>query len=125
MPEQIIINNFEKHTGIQFPQSIKRPLFISWVLLLLMIIVTGIYFFIAQPELPIFYSLATKQDQLASKAFLFLFPLISFITNLIHLTLIKVLKNYSLVMLQLFVGVTVGLQVMLLFALLRIVLITI
>lgn len=124
MPEQIIINNFEKHTGMRFPQSIKRPLFFSWVLLLFMLIITTIYFFIAQPELPIFYSLGTKQDQLANKIFLFLFPLISFITNLIHLALIKIVKDYSLIMLQLFVGVTVGLQVMLLYALLRIVIIT-
>ena len=85
------------------PKSIEKQIYLSWVVALLIVLISVIYYFISQPQLPIFYSLATKSDQLATKEFIFLFPIISVLMNLSHLFVIKVLKNYSALMLKLFV----------------------
>jgi hypothetical protein len=107
------------------PSEIRQTIALSWITTLLILITAVVYFFITQPELPIFYSLATSQDQLADKIFLFVFPLLSFGINFLHLFIFKILQQYSSVLLKLYAGTTLGLQVVLLLALVRIVLITI
>jgi len=107
------------------PKVIKKPIFTAWTISLVILFISVIYYFIAQPQLPIFYSLARKSDQLAQKEFLFLFPLISFVMNFTHLLVIKILKSYSSLMLKLFTFTTTVLQGLFLLSLLRIVVITI
>ena len=121
---QTVINT-QRENIRSIPKSVQEPIKITWILFLLFLSTTSIYYFLAQPELPIFYSLASKQDQLAPKMFLFVFPLISFFMNVFHLFIVRVLKKYSVILIKLFVGTTLGLQVLLGFALFRIILITI
>lgn len=115
----------KKTPTFSLPSSIKQPIYISWGVSFLILLLSIIYYFLAQPELPIFYSLARKIDHLAPKEYIFLFALISFTFNFIHLFFINYLKNYSKLLLKLFVGTTFALQIVLIMALLRIVLITI
>lgn len=121
---QTIINTHKDPLKI-IPKSIQTPITVSWILFLLFLLITIIYFFISQPELPLFYTLATKQDQLVPKAFLFLLPAISFTINIIHFFIVKSLQKFSSVLLKLFVGTTITLQILIGFALFRIILITI
>lgn len=107
------------------PKSVQTPITASWIMFLLFLLISIIYFFLSQPELPIFYSVATKQDQLAPKMFLFLLPGISLMINIIHFFILKSLQKFSVVLLKLFVGTTITLQVLIGFALIRIILITV
>ncbi|NCO12397.1 MAG: hypothetical protein COZ34_02825 [Candidatus Pacebacteria bacterium CG_4_10_14_3_um_filter_34_15] len=107
------------------PKSIKKSVLVSWIAMFVIALVSTIYYFIAQPELPIFYSLAQRKDQIVQKEYLFLFPTISLLMNLLHFQIIKVLKKYSSLMLKLFVFTTAFLQIIFLLSLLRIVMITI
>lgn len=112
----------KKHQFIN--QEIRTPVFASWFFLVVITLVSTVYYFVCQPELPIFYSLATKADYLAPKEYIFLFPAISILMNIIHLPVIKVLKEYSVLMLRLFAYTTAVLQFIFMLALLRIVVIT-
>ncbi len=107
------------------PQNVKTPFTTTWILFLFFLVTTIIYYFLSQPELPLFYSLATKQDQLAPKVFLFLFPAISLIINILHFFIVKFLQQFSSILLKLFIGTTIALQVLVGFALIRIIVITI
>jgi len=121
---QTIINTQKTPVKI-IPKSVQTPISITWILFLLFLVSTIIYFFLSQPELPMFYSVATRQDQLVPKAFLFLLPGISLIINVVHFFIIKSLQKFSVVLLQLFVWTTIIFQVLIGFALFRIILITI
>jgi len=115
-----------KHLRFDFiPKVIQKTFMFSWLITIVILLISLIYYFIAQPQLPIFYSLARKSDQLLSKEFLFLFPTISFFMNLSHLFIIIFLKKYSVLMLKLFIATTTTLQIIFLLSLVRIVLITI
>lgn len=118
------INSTEKEISTIIPQTIQGPIKTSWILFLLFLVTTIIYYFLAQPELPLFYTVATKQNQLAPRIFLFLFPAISFFMNILHFFIFKILQRYSTILIKLFVGITIGLQILLGFALFRIILIT-
>ncbi len=106
------------------PTSARTPLFISWTTTIILILLSLIYYFISQPELPIFYTLARKSEQLSKKEFLFLFPLISLLLNIIHMPIISRLKKDSDLMLRLFTLTTTTLQIIFLIALVRIIIIT-
>lgn len=121
---QAIINS-QKNPIHTIPKNVQTPITFSWILTLLFLGVTIIYFFLSQPELPLFYTVADKQDQLAPKAFLFLFPAISFAINIIHFIIVKTLQKFSAVLLRLFVETTIILQILLGSALVRIIWITI
>ncbi len=121
---QTVINT-QKETLVIIPKNVQAPITASWILFFLFLVVTIIYYFLAQPELPIFYTVATRQDQLAPKLFLFIFPAVSLSMNIIHFFILRALQKYSAILLKLFVGTTIGLQILLGFALLRILLITI
>lgn len=114
----------KQETVVKLSKQVKTPITLSWITSVLILGTSIIYFFLAQPELPLFYSVATKQDQLSNKVFLFLFPIVSIVINLLHFFIARVLKRYSVVLLKLFVGTTLGLQLLLGFALVRIILIT-
>ena len=115
----------QKKPSFSIPKVVKQPIYASWSVSFLILFAAVIYYFISQPELPIFYSLARKADQLAPKIYIFLFPLISFTMNTLHLFFINALKNYSVLLLKLFVGTTLALQLILALAMFRIILITI
>lgn len=105
-------------------KTVQAPTSVSWILFFLFLVTTIIYYFLAQPELPLFYTVATKQDQLAPKLFLFIFPAVSLSMNVLHFFIFRALQRYSAILLKLFVGTTIGLQILLGFALFRIILIT-
>lgn len=121
---QTIINT-DKNPITKIPKSVQTPVTISWVIFVVLLGLSIIYYFIAQPQLPLLYTVASKSDQLVDKIFIFIFPALSFVMNIVHYVIARLLKKFSIILLKLFVGTTLGLQVILLFAFLRIILITI
>jgi len=107
------------------PEVAKKTLYASYAVSLIQIGVAVAAFLFLQPELPLFYTLAEEEQQLAPKIWVLIFPLLSVIINLIHSVLISLDTKKEVVLLSLFARVTTVLQVALLLALLRIVYITI
>ncbi len=117
------MNRLRKETII--PKTVKTAVMFSWIVTTIILLIAVVYYITAQPELPIFYSLARKSDQLARKEFLFIFPSLSLILNTLNLTILKTLRDQATLMIKLFANTTMVLQFLLLIALVRIVLITI
>jgi hypothetical protein len=106
------------------PDVVKRPLFASFVISLVVILTAGVYYIFAQPVLPIFYTLARPAQTLASKEWLFVFPSISFAMSVAHVLIVHWLRTLEPILLVLFARTGLVLQIILLAALLRIVFIT-
>jgi hypothetical protein len=118
-----IINTQQEKIKV-LPLTLRTPTNISWLLFLFFLVTSIIFYFIFQPEIPLFYTLANKQAQLVPKIYVFLFPTISFVINITHFFILKSLQKFSTVLLRLFAGTTIALQILLGLALIRIILIT-
>ncbi|PIR61980.1 MAG: hypothetical protein COY81_02630 [Candidatus Pacebacteria bacterium CG_4_10_14_0_8_um_filter_43_12] len=106
------------------PIEVKKNLLASFYLTVLTTLIATIYYFIAQPELPFFYTLPLPEQALGSKEWLFFFPVLSFFITLTHMIIISVYHDLSPLILKLFASMTAMAQVIQLLALLRIILIT-
>lgn len=107
----------------RIPKYLKTPVLFSFLITMLLVLTTLVFFFRVQPQIPIFYSLARTSQHLASKHWLFLFPSISLIINLLHLLIIRLSRSTNKLLLQLFAGTTMVMQLLLGLALLRILII--
>lgn len=116
---------FNFQPDAQISPFLRVPLFTSFFVSAIIFIVTIVYYLQAQPQLPLFYSLARPSQHLVPKVWLFILPSVSLIINTIHTILVQLFKEYNPVILRLFMWVTVILQLVLLLVFLRIVLITI
>lgn len=119
------MNEVKLVENVVIPKINQRLVYFSLSLAMFSLLISIIYFFIAQPELPIFYTLANKSDQLVPKYFIFIFPLISLLITIIHTPIASILYRKSIVILKIFMGTTLLFQVLLALALLRIIIITI
>ena len=82
-----------------------------------------VYYFQIQPVIPIFYTLPQRGEQLAMKEWLFLFPLLSTLITLVHATIILRIQAYEQVLLKLFTWITLVIQMLILLAFFRIIVI--
>jgi len=98
----------------------KTPFKISWLITSLTALVSLVLYFRLPPQIPLFYSLALAEQQLAAKEWIFLFPVFSALVNGGHLLILKSIKNYEALIIKLFTGSTVLVQVVLLLAMGRI-----
>ena len=80
-------------------------------------------YFRLQPEIPLFYSLALPEQQLARKEWIFLFPLLSFAISTGHLFITHWCREYSPMLLKLLGWVTLSLQIVLAISMIRILII--
>lgn len=103
--------------------ELKSPLFLSIALTGATIITLIFSFFSAQPQIPLFYSLAQANQQLVSKNWLFLFAALSLFITTFHFLLIALFKQLDLLLLKLFAWTTVLVLTLLLMALLRIIIV--
>lgn len=107
------------------PKEVKHQLLISLYLTIFITLVATVYYFIAQPVLPFFYTLPLPQQALGPKEWLFFFPLCSFLITLLHMIVISFFQDLEKIILKLFANTTAIIQVILLLALIRVVIITI
>lgn len=115
--------NFKSEASIS--PVLRAPIFTSFTISAIIFIVTIIYYVYAQPQLPLFYSLARPVERLVPKIWLFILPSTSLFMSILHTFLVQLFREYNQVILRLFIWITVIFQVILLLIFLRIVLITI
>lgn len=103
---------------------VKLPLQISVGLTGLVTISTTIFYFFAQPVLPLLYSLARPEQALVSKEWVFLFPALSLFITLTHIICSSIFGDLDKLILKLFAWMTVVLQCCLSLIVVRLLLIT-
>lgn len=107
----------------RIPHFVRTPFLLSFLIGLVLSLVSLIFYFRLQPVVPLFYSLALQTQQLAPKEWLFLFPSLSLGITIVHLFLLNIFREHSRLMLRLFSWVTLGIQVVLALSMIRIILI--
>ncbi|KUK79727.1 MAG: transmembrane(s)proteins 12..34 [Microgenomates bacterium 39_7] len=100
------------------PRYVLIPLRISIFISLFLIIYTSTLQLYIQPVVPLFYSLPSGSDQLAPKIWLLLFPALSIIINIVHISAIKIAAMSQLVI-KLYAWADLLLQLILLMIALR------
>lgn len=103
------------------PKYVKTPFLIVYLLTLTSALATLVFYFRAQPQIPIFYSLPEPAQHLAPKEWLFLFPSLALASTLVHVTIVKAIANTDRVLVMLFSWSTVVVQIILVLALFRII----
>lgn len=116
-----MIQILPKKFSLKIPKYIRQPFLISFLISLVAILLSLTIYFQIQPEIPLFYSLATKQQQLVNKEWLFIFPIFSMAISVFHILLLGLIRSYDRLVLQLYAWSTVLVQVILILAFIRIV----
>jgi hypothetical protein len=106
------------------PTEIKKQLLLSFYLTVAITLAATVYYFVAQPELPFFYTLPIPEQSLGPKEWLFFFPILSFLITLLHMIIISIYHDLTPLLLKLFAAMTAVIQVVQLLALMRIIFIT-
>lgn len=113
----------QKNSFWSLPQQMRLPMLFS----LLMAAVAGFLSIIVypnlQPVIPLFYTLPQLDQQVVAKEFMFILPTLSVCFFFINLFCGKVLSKIDYLMMQLLSWLTVFLEFLLLFALIRIIVI--
>ena len=102
------------------PKILKTPFLISFLIGSLAVLLSLVFYFRVQPQIPIFYSLSDSEQQLAPKEWLFFFPVFSLLVSFLHLALLLLIKKYDGIILKFFAWSTAIVQVVLLLVMLRI-----
>jgi|SRR5579859_124244 len=115
---------------LKYPRSIQlfrlpvhlRTIFVlSFLLSCVQVLIFLIYYFILQPNIPLFYSLPQPTDYLVRKEWLLVFPVSSFFITFFHFYVLRSLRHYEVVIQKVFGWVTVILQVLFVLAFVRII----
>jgi len=116
----------KKKTGLRYlkflPKNLRPMGLAAIVFNLVSILIVVIFYFSLQKEIPLFYSLSNDQ-QLADKSFIFILPGIATIINFAHFFIAYIEKEINDNILNMFIKMTLLLQVLLLAILLRIIII--
>lgn len=104
--------------------ELQAPIVFGLVLTLLTGLITGGYFIIAQPELPIFYSLTQAEQVLQPKIWLLIIPVLSILLSIITLSVMYALSRLGSSLLKLYAWASFSSQVVLFMAAVRIIYIT-
>lgn len=103
---------------------VRAPLLVSLALTGISTTATVLYVSISQPVLPIFYTYTRPEQALVEKWWLLVLPLCSFLFSLLCHMLQFTIQTIDRFVFQLFAWFTVFVQVVLLLALLRIIVLT-
>lgn len=120
---ELLMEMDTRRTRYRLPSFLKTPLLLSFLISCVTALVVLVAYFRVQPVVPIFYTLAEKNQQLAAKEWMFLFPAISFAISFGHLWLLYGYRTYTELILKIFAWTTVAIQTALALALLRVVII--
>jgi len=101
------------------PRYIQKTFQFSWGFNILILVMALLVYPRLQPVIPIFYSLASPSQQLAVKSWIFIYPALSFLFNLLHLIIIRLILHLEKTMIQLFAISTLVLQVLILLIIIR------
>lgn len=107
-----------------FRPGLRIPIFLSLSLTLITALLVAAYFKLAQPELPLFYSLSDAQQLLQPKVLFFVLPGVSLTISLVTMVTIAIMDSIEISMLKLYTWASVSSQIILFMAAIRIVYIT-
>jgi hypothetical protein len=107
-----------------WPKSIRTPLLLCWLTSCGITLITLILIFTLPPVIPLWYSLATLNQQLAPREWLLVLPALSFAITFMHWLMLEWYKDYTLLVNKLLIWMGVWLQGMLALALIRILFLT-
>ncbi len=99
--------------GANLPKHTLTPFRLSLAIGFVLIGLASLGYWRLQPELPIFYSLAQSNQQLAPKHWIFLFPFLSFLTTICNFSLIKQNSDLEAILVAVISWTTVTWQLML------------
>jgi len=105
------------------PEFIKVPFLLSYICLLTSYLAVLVFYFRLPPVVPLFYSLAQPAQQLAQKEWIFLFPILLTFLTVGHLSLINLFHDFERLLLQLFSWTTLTMNILVLAAIMRIIVI--
>ena len=111
--------------NVRVPRYVRQPFLISLLISFSSILGLLTVYFILQPQVPLYYSLARPEQFLVPKSRLFVFPGLSLLINALHLFSIKFLQHYEQVLVEIFAWITVAIQIFLVLALIRIIMLVI
>lgn len=104
--------------------EVRQQVITSFMCTLILGGLSAVFFVLAQPLLPLFYSLALPQQQLVPKVWIFLLPSISLAISISHALILSVIEQQERIIQRLFISMTLVLQALLVIALIRIIYIT-
>lgn len=101
------------------PNTLKSPLKYSLLLtgIITFLCVSTVFFL--QPDIPMFYSMPTASEQLASRYWILLFPALSLTITVLHIILTGLFNKSEEAVLRLFCWLTVVLQIFILAVVIR------
>lgn len=105
--------------GASLPKHTLTPFRLSLAIGFILVGLASVGYWRLQPEIPIFYSLAQSNQQLAPKYWIFLFPFLSFLTTLSNFALIKRNSDLEAILVAVISWTTVAWQLMLMLTCLR------
>lgn len=105
-------------------ESVKKSTLATFFFACVVTLTAIIFYFVAQPVLPLLYSKTTAPEQLVPKVYLAFFPILSWSIALIHTLLIHTDNTNDPVIKKLFSWAGLSTNILLLSALVRIILIT-
>lgn len=104
------------------PKSLSRPVMLSLLISCSLTLLALTSYLNIQPVIPLFYSLARSSQFLATKQWLFLFPIGSFLMTVTHWLILRFMASLEKVILKIFIWTTIALQIILSLAMIRIIL---
>lgn len=122
-PSPGFVSPLKMVSSLRPPKFVRIPITLCYIITLSVFLMVLVSYFRIQPVIPLFYSLARPAEQLAPKYWLFFFPAILAVITFGHLGLIYRYHDYERLLLQLFAWTTLGINVLLAFALIRILII--
>lgn len=97
-----------------------KLLYISLVLSVILALIATIFYFIAPPQIPLFYSLSQPEQQLVQKEGIFILPTVALVSLLTTLALLSYAKNLDSVISTLILWSQIIMQSLLLVVTIRI-----
>lgn len=111
-------------TSALLPSSARAPLGLGFLVWLGMLTLTVGFSIVAQPEIPLFYTLARPDQQIVDVKWLYILPATSLLFNFLNYGFIVLAKEIDQLLISLFAWSALCLQVIIGLAVARIVFIT-
>ncbi len=120
----IVLHDDQFKIAQTLPQSTRTPFQLSMGIGVGLVMLTGAVYYWLQPQIPLLYSLSQSSQQLVTKEWIFLFPVMSLTFTLLNFNLIKRNADLEPVLISLLSWTTAVLQIILLMICARLILIT-
>ncbi len=102
------------------PAHLKIPVLLSLLLLLITTLIALSMLISLQPEIPIFYSLASPKEYLANKNWILAFPSISLVMFIANAYIMRLLNSSDRILQRIFAWTATTLQFFLFIAMIRV-----